>query len=123
MWEHILTKMKKSGVLTPEMEIRMRKNSGNFMQFHSIPVVNESHIPPLNDAEQFKHLGRLFDFGMKNEVIKAELDKRLTSLLETTSDLNIKPQQKLKRVKIYIPSRITFELRVYDISYTWINRC
>ena len=88
------------------------------MQFQPILVVNGWPIPPLKDAEQFKYFERLFSSGMKNEFVKTEWNHRLTSLLETTSNLNIKPQQKLSTLKIYIPSPITFELRVYDISYT-----
>ena len=72
----------------------------------------------------------LIDFEKINEVsiiiiieyIKADLEQRLTSLLQTTSDLDNKPQQKLRILKIFIPSRLTFDLRIYDISYTWIKQ-
>ena len=113
-----------------EMKIRidkcstfgMRKQSGNYVQFQPNLVVKDSPIPPLDDGAHFKYLGRLYDFAMKNDDIKASLDNKLTSLLKTTSELEIKPQQKLKILKIFIPSRLTFALRVYDISYTWISQ-
>jgi hypothetical protein len=113
-----------------EMKIRidkcstfgMRKQPGSFVQFQPKLVIGESSIPPLEDGAQFKYLGRFFDFAMKNEDIKTALDQKLTKLLETTSALNIKPQQKLQILRSYIPSQLTFDLRVYDISYTWINQ-
>ena len=42
-------------------------------------------------------------------------------LLEVTSALEIKPQQKLKIWKIYIPTQFKFELWIYDISSMWID--
>ena len=109
-----------------EMKIRidkcstfgMRKQSGSYIQL----TIGDSSIPPLDDGEHFKYLGRIFDFSMKNEYIKADIEQRLTSLLRTTSDLDIKPQQKLRILKVFIPSRLTFDLRIYDISYTWIKQ-
>ena len=91
-------------------------------QFQPKLVIGESSIPPLKDGAQFKYLGRFFDFEMKNEDTKTVLDQKLTTLLKTTSVLNIKPQQKLKILRSYIPSQLTFDLRVYDISYTWISQ-
>ena len=109
-----------------EMKIRidkcstfgMRKQSGNYVQFQPNLVVKDSPIPPLDDGAHFKYLERLHDFAMKNDDIKASLENKLTSLPKTTSELEIKPQQKLKILKIFIPSRLTFAFRVYDISYT-----
>ena len=97
----------------------MRKQSGNYVQFQPNLVVKDS---PLDDGAHFKYLGRLYDFAMKNDDIQASLDIKLTSLLKTTSELEINPQQKLKILKICIPSRLTFALRVYDISYSWISQ-
>ena len=37
---------------------------------------------------------------MKNEDTKTALDQKLTTLLKTTSALNIKPQQKLKILEV-----------------------
>ena len=76
---------------------------------------HQFHCPPLEDVELFKYLVRMFDFSKKNET------SRLTSVLHTTPDLNIKPQQQLKIMKIFIPSRLTFYVCIYDISYTWIK--
>ena len=58
---------------------------------------------------------------MDNFEAKSLLKLKLEKLLKTTSDLNIKAQLKLKILKSYISSQISFDLRIYDFSYTWIS--
>ena len=41
-------------------------------------------------------------------------------MLNITTDLKIKPQQKLKILRLFIPSQLSFDLGIYNISYTWI---
>ena len=60
---------------------------------------------------------------MNNNAAKIQLSEKLTRLLNTTSALNIDPQQKLKILKVFIPSQISFQLRiVYDFANTWIEQ-
>ena len=82
-----------------EMKIRidkcctfgMRKQSGSYIQFQPNLNVGDSSIPALEDGANFKYLGKIFDFLMNNSEIKNTLEHRLTSLLQTTSELKIKP--------------------------------
>ena len=57
---------------------------------------------------------------MDNHKAKEQLKDKLSALLKTTSGLDIKPQQKLEILKKFIPTQLSFELRIYDFSYTWI---
>ena len=100
----------------------MRKQSGSYIQFQPNLNVGDSSIPALEDGANFKYLGKFFDFLMNNSEIKNILEHRLTSLLKTTSTLKIKPQQKMQILRLYIPSQMNFDLRTYDISYTWITQ-
>ena len=100
----------------------MRKQSGSYIQFQPNLNVGDSSIPALEDGANFKYLGKFFDFLMNNSEIKNILEHRLTSLLKTTPTLKIKPQQKMQILRLYIPSQMNFDLRTYDISYTWITQ-
>ena len=43
-------------------------------------------------------------------------------MLATTASLKIRPQLKLKILKVFIPSQISFDLKMYDISLTWFSQ-
>ena len=42
-------------------------------------------------------------------------------MLKITTDLVVGAQLKLKILKYYIPSQLSFILKIYDIPYTWIS--
>ena len=58
----------------------------------------------------------MFDFDMNNNAAKIQLSEKLTRLLNTTSALNVDPQKKLKILKVFTPSQISFELRIIDVK-------
>ena len=100
----------------------MRKQDGKYVQYRpNLSIGNES-IPTVEIGASFTYLGKMFDFDMNNNAAKVQLSEKLTRLLNTTSALNIDPQQKLKILKVFIPSQISFELRIYDFTYTWIEQ-
>ena len=84
------------------------------MDFQSSP------LPAIEDDSSFKYLGKCFDFKMDHSKVKLNLKERLSNMLNITTDLKIKPQQKLKILCLFIPSQLSFDLRIYNISYTWI---
>jgi hypothetical protein len=100
----------------------MRKQSGNYMQFQPMLTIGGKTIPAIENGGSFKYLGKIFDYDMKNNVTKTILVDRLKNLLKTTSELDVKPQQKMKILNLFIPNQLKFELRMYDISYTWITQ-
>ena len=50
------------------------------------------------------------------------LQTKLRSLLDVTNSLQISVQTKLKILKEYITSQISFELKTYSFSKTWIEK-
>ena len=100
----------------------MRKQSGNYMQFQPMLTIGGKTIPAIENGGSFKYLGKIFDYDMKNNLTKTILVDRLKNLLKTTSELDVKPQRKMKILNLFIPNQLKFELRMYDISYTWITQ-
>ena len=99
----------------------MRKLNGLYSQFLPNLTIDDENVPAVKMNESFKYLGKIFDAKMDNFEAKSLLKLKLEKLLKTTSDLNIKAQLKLKILKSYISSQISFDLRIYDFSYTWIS--
>ena len=100
----------------------MRKQEGEYKQYLPNLTIDDSTIPAHEIGSSFKYLGKLFNFEMDNNEEQAILVKRLSTFLRTISKLNIKVQLKLKIFRNFIPSQFNFDLRVYDLSYTWIEQ-
>ena len=100
----------------------MRKADGKYSQYLPNLNIGINQIQPVQPGGSFTYLGKIFEFDMNNSAIKSEMAKHLSTLLKTTSELDIKPQSKLKILQYFIPSKFTFDLRIYDISYTWIEQ-
>jgi len=60
-------------------------------------------LPVFETDKSFGYLGKLFNFGMRENEIKEQSEQRLTSMLDTTSGLKIKPQTKMCIFKLYLP--------------------
>jgi hypothetical protein len=58
---------------------------------------------------------------MDNKSAKLQLTNKLSSLLTSTSRLTVRPQCKLKILKLYIYAQIQYEFKIYDVSLTWIS--
>ena len=100
----------------------MRKQDGKYIQYKPNFSIGDEYVPVVNIGESFTYLGKHFDFNMDNQKAKQQLKDKLTFLLRTTSGLDIKPQQKLEILKKFIPTQLSFELRIHDFSYTWIEQ-
>ena len=89
-----------------------------------IPAVYIEHaaIPAIAIGASFTYLGKIFNFSMKHEEAKDALSTKLRSLLDVTNSLQISVQTKLKILKEYITSQISFELKTYSFSKTWIEK-
>ena len=100
----------------------MQRTYASYVQFQPVLCVGDQVLPPVEMDKSFKYLGKLFNFGMREIEIKEQLEERLSGILITTSCLKIKPQTKLRILRLYLPTQFTFELRVYEISLTWITQ-
>ena len=100
----------------------MRKLNGIYKQYlPNLTIMNEP-IPHVKIGSFFTYLWKKFDSNMDNAAIETDLISRLKTLLQKTSDLNVRPQMKSKIFKLYIPSQLSFDLRIYELSYTWIDQ-
>ena len=70
----------------------------------------------------FTNLGEIFNFSVKHEEAKDALSTKLRSVLDVTNSLQISVQTKLKILKEYITFQISFELKTYSFSKTWIEK-
>ena len=97
------------------------KKRGKYEQILPTVSIGAEHIPPVVFGEDFKYLGRYFNFTQNLNKIKAELIEKVTDLLKITDSLKIKPQTKIKILSDYIPSQISFHLRLYQLPITWVS--
>jgi len=73
----------------------------------------DAPVPSVEIGGSFKYLGKVFSFNQNDEPAKLNLKTRLKELLDKTSSLEISPQMKLKVLRLYIPSQISFEYITY----------
>jgi hypothetical protein len=112
-----------------EMEIRldkcnsfgMLKMNSSYCQVQPKISINAGNVPPIPIGGSFRYLGRFFDFELKGEMEKNEIAEKLGNLLKITSELNVRPQTKLKIFDRFITSQISFSLRVCNFTATWIS--
>jgi Reverse transcriptase (RNA-dependent DNA polymerase) len=100
----------------------MLKNKSNLVQILPKISINAGPIPTTPIGGNFKYLGRFFNFDMDGEPEKTEMEDKLSNLLKITTDLQVKPQTKLKILDRYIASQLSFMLRVGNFSSTWISQ-
>ena len=100
----------------------MAKLDNTFSQYQPALFINNEKIPAVTSGESFVYLGKIFDFDLRNAKAKNEISEKLKSLLRITSGLNIRTQAKLQILKRFIPSRLSFDLRLYNFGSTWIDQ-
>ncbi len=98
----------------------MRKQNGRFEQYKPKLSIDNETIPQIEIGDHFVYLGKIFDFALNNVIAKENIKNKLRDLLKTTDNLKICSQQKLKILRIFVPSHMKYDLRSYDISLTWI---
>ena len=100
----------------------MTKRDGQHTQIQSALHIDGNTIPPIELGGSFTCLGKSFNFSMNNEATKAQLVKSVSHMMDVTDTLLVRTQTKLKILKLFIPSQISFDFKLYDISLTWINQ-
>ena len=84
----------------------MRKIDGSYEQFLPNLSIGDENISAVKLNESFKYLGKLFNAHMNNAEAKVIVQNKLDSLLVKTTKLNLKPQLKLKILKLYISNQL-----------------
>ena len=97
------------------------KKDNIFCQILPKVWLRSGEIPATPIDHDFVYLGQKFNFSMNNESAKAALKEKVKFLLDTTSDLPIKPQTKLKILSSYVSSQISFDLKLYSFPVTWLD--
>ena len=101
----------------------MTKRDRVFQQIESALFINQEKIPAIPIGLHFVYLGKIYDFDLANERAKQVVKEKLQTMLRTTSLLRVTVQMKLKVLKTYIHSQLSFELRLYNFGSTWIEDC
>ena len=99
----------------------MTEREGVFQQIEPALFVDQERIPSIPIGAHFIYLGKIFDFDLKNEQAKKVVKEKLLKLIKIASLLRIQVQMKLKILKTYIHSQLSFELRMYNFGSTWIE--
>ena len=99
----------------------MQKRDGSYVQYKPILSLTGSKLPTVELGDHFTYLGRLFDYEGKDNVAKANLEKKLHDMLLVTDSIQTSTQNKLKILSRYILSHISFELKIYNFASTWID--
>ena len=113
-----------------QMEIRldkcscygMRKENDAYDQYNPQIFIDNQPIPVIQHHESFTYLGKYFNFGMNGDKIKEELKLKLKTLLTLVTNLQLKPQSKIKLVKFAVYPKLNFALKMYDFGSTWIKQ-
>jgi len=112
-----------------KMEIRLDKCSAfgmakprmqNYQQILPNISLNQCLIPTIPMDGQFKYLGRLYNFKMDEAIAKEEVQEKVENFLKITTKLSVKPQTKIKLLARFLPSQISFHLKIYNFPFTWI---
>ena len=99
----------------------MRKENGLYSQYLPSVFIDGKAIPTIDLNDDFIYLGKRYNATMSKETAKTETIEKLKTLLGKITHLTLKPQTKLKILKIAIYPKLNFELKTYDFSKTWIT--
>jgi len=100
----------------------MSKKNNEYVQTLPGLWVEGQQIPTIPIGKEFTYLGRLFSFDINGQkTAKSLIIDKLNNLLTITSKLKLRPQTKLKILKLYIHAQLAFMLKMYDLSLTWIE--
>ena len=93
----------------------------NYQQILPNIAISHGLIPSVPIGDEFKYLGRIYNFRTDDAIAKDEIQSKVENLLKITSSLNIKPQSKIKILSRFIPTQLSFYFKIYNLSFTWIS--
>ena len=99
----------------------IKKFSTSSLQFQPKLFINTKIVPPVENGESFKYLGRFFNFDMDNKDHKEIIKSYLQTMLKTVDSLYIHPNIKLLLYHRNILSKISWHFAVTDLGKKWIS--
>src|ERR1043165_9030993 len=82
--------------------------------------IDGTKMPVVALDSDFVYLGKRFNSDMNKDNAEINLTAKLKDLLSKITNLLLKPQTKIKLLKMVIYPKLSFELKIYDFLYTWI---
>ena len=73
----------------------VKKATTKSIQYQPKLFINNQLIPPVDNGNSFKYLGRYFDFGMTNSMHKSKLTAELNKILSQIDLLPLHPKYKI----------------------------
>ena len=98
----------------------IKKQAKTYSQILPNISFNVGNISAIPLGGHFIYLGRLFDANLDEGIVKNKIISKMETMLKIISNLNVKPQIKLKIFSQYLPSQFSFELKIYNLPKSWI---
>ena len=78
-------------------------------------------IPPIKIEEEFKYLGRYFNFSMDNKTHKELFIDQAKDIFPKIDALRLHPENKIMLHSRYLRSKVSWHLTVADLTKTWVE--
>ena len=91
------------------------------IQYQPNLTINGEKIPPIENGESFKYLGKQFSFSMATDVIKFQLHSDLMDHIDTIEHLPLYSRFKIMIITRYVYSKLRWRQTVNEIDSTWIK--
>ena len=91
-------------------------------QFKPKIYVDNILIKSIEEKENFRYLGRWFNFDMDNSQHKRQLLDTTNRILNLIHQLPLHPKNKLQLYNRYFLSKISWDLTIADIDATWAKQ-
>ena len=99
----------------------MVKKGTKCQQFQPKLYVNNSVIPQVKKDENFKYLGRYYNFEMEESKHRDKAKMKIEDLMTSIDALPLHPKNKTQLYKHYVLSKISWDLTIANLGLTWVR--
>ena len=103
------------------MEIRVDKCHSFSKQVLPKLYIKNELIRPIKIEEEFKYLGRYFNFSMDNKTHKELVVDQTKDIFAKIDALPLQPKNKIMLYSRYPLSKVSWHLTVADLTKTWVE--
>ena len=96
----------------------MIKKGSKFQQFQPKLYVNNSLIPQVETSENFKYLGRYYNFEMEEPKHRDKAKTKIEDLMSSIDALPLHPKKKMQLYNHYVLSKISWDLTIANLGLT-----